>query len=395
MRAGVGDRLAQGVLGSGLHTRIDGQTDVVARLRRAGSHDRPDGITEGIDAPLQRPVGAAQVTIEVLLNATLTNDVAGSRVAVRHLVLDLLRRHLTKFAPEMRGHRVELAALPTRRAVGARCPFDDTHPGELAGALLEVEENVAINVLGDHDRIERSLDGCGVDVVLDLCDRDADNLRKLTQLRIRLRAACPGTHRLATLELLVDRDEAGRATFLGEGIGAFDSLADAPRSLIRAASVDRPLDVATTPGQQIRKSRRINRNRVRWSTPDQHFARVVENLPTRGRNVDAAKTVRDRLRSVGLDIKHLQRPQAQDQDDHDDRGHHRENRHALAHAVTIKPLVTCRLLRLRWRRRIGEGWLVRARRTHAPDLSDTPAIRRSSGRMMMPTRSVKASSALA
>ena len=232
MRAGVGDRLAQCVLGSGLHTGIDRQADVVARLRRAGSHDRPDGITEGIDTPLQRPVGTTQVAIEMLLDAALTNDVAGSRVAVRHLILDLLRRHLTEFAPEMRRHRVELAALPTRRAVRARGPFDDTHPGELASALLEVEEHVAINVLGDHDRIERGPDSCDMNVVLDLGDRDTDNLRQLAQLRIGLGAAGPGAHGLATLELLVDGNETSRAAFLGQGICAFDGLADTPRSLI-------------------------------------------------------------------------------------------------------------------------------------------------------------------
>ena len=258
----VRDRLAQRILCGALDARIDGEADVVPRLGRARTDDRADGVAKRIDAPLERTVGATQIPVEVLLHPALADDIARGRVAVRDLVLDLFRRDLTEFAPEMRRHREKVAVLPADRTVRARRAFDNADARELTGALLEVEEHIAINILGDHDRIEGRLDRSRVNVVFDLCDRHADDPCEFLQLRVRLGATSPGAHRLAAGKLFVDGLEARGATRLRQAVGLLDGGADTPSALIGGAAIGRPLHVAPTRRQEVGKARRVNRHGV-------------------------------------------------------------------------------------------------------------------------------------
>ena len=328
----------------------------------------------------------------MLLDAALADDIARRRVAVGDLIRHLIGRDLTELAPQVRGHRVQLAVLAARRTIRARRSLHDAHAGELSGALLEVEEHVAIDVLGDHDRVERRLDRGPMDVILHLRDGHASHPGELAELRIVLGAAGPRPHRLPTVELQLDGLEPGRASGGRQAFGALDRLGNRERALIGRATVAGALYVAAAGEQKLGEARGIDRHGVRRAAANQDLAGVVEDLTARSGHIDAAQAVGAGLCAVGLHVENLQGPQTQNQDGDQRGGDQREDHHAAADPVAIELLVARRLHRPWRRRRIGPGWLVGARRAHADPTSGTPITRRRSGRSRMPTSSVVASS---
>ena len=154
MRLRVRNRLTQRSLGCRLDAVIDRQTNVVAWLGSLRTHDRTDGVAEGIDASLERAIRSAQIAIEIALNTTLADEVARLGIAVRNLIFDLVGRDLSKLAPEVRCQWIGRTVRTVRCAIGTSRTLDNSDTRILCRPLLEIKQHIAIDVAGEHNRVE-------------------------------------------------------------------------------------------------------------------------------------------------------------------------------------------------------------------------------------------------
>ena len=147
---GAGQSLgAQRRLADGLQARIEGQSQVVARLRRLAAELAPRA-AQGVHLDPLAPGGAAQVLVIGVLDSRLADDVSRLQGPVGGPA-ELMRADLADEAEDVRGERTVLVLAD----VGAL----DADAGEALPVLEHVEEQAAVEALPEHDRVPGVLRG--------------------------------------------------------------------------------------------------------------------------------------------------------------------------------------------------------------------------------------------
>ena len=99
---GQPDPVGERILGGALEIDVDGQTDVVARLRKLAELPLAGDPPEGVDEDASLAANTAEIHVVGRLDAGLTDAVA-RRVALVGLGGELLGADLTDVAKELRG----------------------------------------------------------------------------------------------------------------------------------------------------------------------------------------------------------------------------------------------------------------------------------------------------